>query len=145
MVRPGVFLRYVMSGIVVLVLGWIGVEELMLPDLGERLVGVGFLVVAAVEVWLAWSRIRVAIGRDPMMIRNPVRTYVVSLRDIERMEPQYEGRRIWTAGGREIVAVAVERHKIATWLGRRSKAYDVVDLIERKRAASLQSGRGLVE
>src|SRR4051794_8342036 len=89
--RYGAAERFIMPIVIVGTIGWIGVYELTLHDAGEATMGVLFLLLTAVIVWLLTFRIVVLVGRDDMVIRNPLRTFVVELDDIASLTPEYEG------------------------------------------------------
>ncbi|MBO9521829.1 MAG: PH domain-containing protein [Nocardioidaceae bacterium] len=132
-VRPGKFLRYVIVGFFVVSFMWIGAYELTLGDAGEAIVGLVSIAVAVAGFWIAWFRLRLAVGHDALVVRNPFLTHVVPLSDVASVEARYEGLRIARTRGRDVIALAVERHNISLMLGRRSKADDVADLIERRK------------
>ena len=91
--------------------------------------GVLFLLLTAVIVWLLTFRIVVLVGRDDMVIRNPLRTWVVALDDIVSLTPEYEGLVVRTRNGKKITAIAIQRWNLTLFLRRRSRAEDAVDAI----------------
>lgn len=136
--RYGSFERFVLPGFIVFAFGWIGVYEFTLGDLGDAVGGVAFLGLAGLIVWLMTFRTIVAVGRDAMVIRNPLRTVVVDLDDIASLTPEYEGLVVRTTQGKKMTAVAIQRWNLTLFFRRRSRADDAVDLIlERQRARHL--------
>lgn len=130
--HPGPFERYFLTAIVLISLGWIGVYEVSLGDLGDVIGGICFIAVALWIVWMVSARIVLAIGRDRVLIRNPLRTHVVELSAIADVKPQYEGLRIDTVDGRSIIAVAVQHWNISLFLKRRTRADRITELIQQR-------------
>lgn len=138
--RYGSFERFILPGFIVFAFGWIGLYEITLGDLGDAVGGVVFLGVAGLIVWLATFRTIVAVGRDAIVVRNPLRTFVVGLDDIASLSPEYEGLVVRTSQGEKVTAVAIQRWNLTLFFGRRSRADDAVDLIlERQRARHLKA------
>lgn len=136
--RYGSFERFILPGLIVFAFGWIGVYEFTLGDLGDAVGGAVFLGIAGLIVWLMTFRTIVAVGRDAMVIRNPLRTFVVELDDIATLTPEYEGLVVRTSQGKKMTAVAIQRWNLTLFFRRRSRAEDAVDLIlERQRARHL--------
>lgn len=136
--RYGWFERFFLPAVMVFAFGWIGLYQFTLGGLGAAIGGAVFLGIAGVTVWLATFRIMVAVGHDSMVIRNPLRTYVLKLDDIVSLTPEYEGLAVRTRQGSELTAVAIQRWNLTLFLRRRSRADDAVDLIlEHQKAARI--------
>ena len=78
-IHLGVFERYVMSGIVGVVFGWIAVYSYVT---GEPLVGAVYAIIGGVTVWLVSFRLAVRIEPTTLTIRNPLHTHVVEIADV---------------------------------------------------------------
>jgi hypothetical protein len=133
--RLGILERWILSTYFLIAFCWIGVYELTLADVGERLIGAVCIAIGLVGFWELVVRIKAVVGSEHLLVRNPLRTHVLALGDIASVDPEYEGLRIRTIEGRRLTVVAVQRYNVALFLRRRSRADDVKELIQRRRAS----------
>ncbi|MFG1681378.1 hypothetical protein ACGFNP_14540 [Nonomuraea sp. NPDC049269] len=92
------------------------------------LIGVCPLIGAAgVRCWLLGVRPNITLTEDSVVVRNPYKTYRVSLAEISMVSGGYHGLCFTLTDGRQIVAWAVQKSNIARWLGRRTRADGVTE------------------
>lgn len=118
-IHLGVFERYFMSGIVVVVFGWIAAYSYVT---GEPVVGAVYAIIAGGTVWLVSFRIALRIEPTTLTVRNPLHTHVVEIADVVGAAPAYAGLRLTVRGGKQITVFAIQRHNIAIALRRRTRA-----------------------
>ena len=127
------------------VVGWVitGVAALLAASAlatalgGDVAAGAAALVVVvnavvAVAAW-RWSGYPfVAASDDGLTIRNPLRTLVVPWHDIVGARASSLGLTVAVASGEQVVAWAVTRSTLATWLGRTSRSDEVIAYVARR-------------
>ncbi len=131
--RPAVFEGLVLPAIGASAFVWIGIYQLTMQATSERLIGAVCILVGAMYPWFMTARVRLAVGDNLVVVRNPFRSTVIRLEEISDVQPEYEGLKIRTADGRSVTALAVQRWNLSLFLGRRSRADQVADLIRKRR------------
>lgn len=106
------------------------------------LIGVCPLIGAAgVRCWLLGVRPSITLTEDSVIVRNPYKTYQVSLVEISMVSGGYRGLSFTMTDGRQIVAWAVAKSNLARWLGWQTRADAVAErLLAAVTAARHKSG-----
>ena len=100
--------------------------------IGAAAVVVVVNAVVAVAAW-RWSGYPfVAASDEGLTIRNPLRTLVVPWHDIVGARASSLGLTVAVASGEQVVAWAVTRSTLATWLGRTSRSDEVIAYVARR-------------
>lgn len=104
---------------------------------GDVAVGTAALVVVvngvvAAAAW-RWSGYPLVAASDAgLTIRNPLRTLVIPWHDIVGARASSLGLTVAVASGEQVVAWAVTRSTLATWLGRTSRSDEVIAYVARR-------------
>jgi hypothetical protein len=103
---------------------------------GIPLVGAAVVVavnaVVAVAAWRWGSYPLVAAGEAGLTIRNPLQTVVIPWDDITGARATSLGLTVARASGDQVVAWAVTRSSLSTWLNRPSQSDEVIAYLARR-------------
>jgi len=96
---------------------------------GDRLGGTVLLVAVLVGWWLFCMRPRVTLTATEVVIRNPLKTRRLALRDITGASTDYSGLTLRLRGGETVCAWAVQKSNFADWMGWDTRADLVADAV----------------
>lgn len=126
--RSGVFERYVLTGLLFAVFAPAAIYS---AASGDWFDGLFFLVIATVPAMIIWP-LSLRLGRDTLEVRNIFRRRVIELRHVVSVTPEYEGLNISLESGKNVRSLAIQRHNIALFLRRRTRADAIAEEILRR-------------
>ncbi|MFI7431737.1 PH domain-containing protein [Micromonospora sp. NPDC049836] len=128
-VFAGLLLGVIAIGVMVFV-----AYQALAPD-GELGLALALVVPYGMLAFLLWRQTfhpRLSAGPEGLVLRGPWRTVRVPWSAVVRCDAGYYGIAITCADGGRVLAPAPQKSNLSRWLGRRTRADDVADYLERR-------------